>query len=335
MANALKEFIVNRKISSYKLQSLEIMSTRNGNPMSLNYLEFILNKETAGISRANIEKLDKEFKLTPEEKKSLEGMIKRERGGYVPPTEDEMVTRRERRRLTSEKYEHSYVIHQCGKAREYIVTLKSKAQELKVLLCVDWQLHTKVNKLSPAETLEAMAEAWVKNRTEAAIAQLELLIIFRNFERIVVNGLRDQPELFGKIPSTFQMFKTEDFYDATHAVATRGRERVLLRIKDTVGKVVSHFLEWLQEESTLHNGVVDLSKYMTGAAVFPEDYLHIESWFRPLDFIDLAYHETALFPMMKRIPFLEFMGFEQVITIVENAASKKLADLKPAKASLA
>lgn len=326
MANALSRFIEKRNITVEELQQKELLHTLHGKPMNLTYLWVIMLKDNAGISLENIERLDKEFKLTEEEKTDLSTMIKKGRRGRTRTSPVDVDKRREQRRLFSATREHESVIGECNSARDLIVRLRKKRDEFKLLLCVNWEQHAQVSKLSPPETMQTLINQFADNRIDAAKIQLELLRILWRIEGIVKTGLREEIEIFGKIPSVFQMFESTEFEKQTDFVATQGKEKLYSLINKDVQQLNSDFVSWVSEEAKKNSGLVDITGYKT-----QQDFLNLESWLSVISFTDLSYAETGMPFLPIQSEMLKFFGIEDVITIVEESAKRKVAELKSEK----
>ena len=334
MANALRRFIENRKISPEALERANVLEIRGGKHFHLSYLRLVLNNDNAGISVANIERLNKAFSLTEEERKDLKTMVKKAQGskGRSKLLPGESEERKKEKQISRATLRYEQTIVECKKARELIVELRKKTTELKLLLCVDWKQHAIVNELSNPQALQALIDAHLKNRTEAAKIQLNLLAILSSFMDIVEEGLKNEIEIFGNIPSVFVTFDVDGIKKQTEDIARHGEEKLFSLMKKDGSAAQQHYMQWISTEAKNNNGVVDITKYQP-----PADILRLNAWLECLAFEDLAYCKTGTSffgggGMTKET--LAFYGIEEVIMIVEESANKRITDLTSVKGAL-
>ncbi len=334
MENALSRFIKNRNISPEILQRKAVLKVRNGASFPLNYLRTLLKNENAGISLSNIDRLDKAYNLTKEEKEDLQRMVKKSVGGKGRPkfSEGESEERKREKQVFRAVREHQYTLSQCKDVRRLIAELRQKAIEFKLLLCVNWKQHAEVNKLSNHETLHAFIKAHQKNRTEAANIQLNLLGILCKLMIFVEEGLKNEIEIFGSIPSVFMTLDADGIRKQTQEVVRHGEEKLFSLMNKDVSAAQQHYMQWINVEAKNNSGIVDITKYQP-----PTDILRFNAWLGCLTFEDLAYCKTDMSffgggGMAKET--LAFYGVEEVITIIEKSVNKRIADLTSVKKAL-
>ncbi len=327
MANALSRFIKNRNISPEVLQRTNVLKVRNGRIFHLGYLRLVLKNENAGISLLNIEQLDNLYKLTEEERKDLKTMVKKAQGDRAVKKQspEESEARKKEKQISRTLRDHQYTISQCKNVREMIAELRQKATEFKLLLCVDWKQHARVNQLSDQQMLQAFIEAHRKNRTEAAKIQLTILGILGQFMSLAEEGLKNEIEVFGSIPSIFMTFDIDVIRKQTQKVVRHGEEKLFSLMNKDASVAQQHYMQWIDTESKNNNGLVDITKYQPAT-----DILRINAWLECLAFEDLAYCKTSMAffgggSMTKEI--LVFYGIEEVINVIEKSANKKITEL--------
>ncbi len=326
MANALNRFLKKRNVSATEVQEAGLLQTLYGKAMSLTYLWVVLLKEDAGISIENIERLDAHYNLTKEEKTDLLTMVKR-RGRKSPSTMEDLEEKRRDRKIRSSISDHESTMSKCKMARDLIVQLRKKRDDFKLLLCIDWKRHGETNSLSPEKSIQTMLEVFIENRVEAAKVQSELLRILWKIEGIIKIGLESEMEVFGKIPSSFMMFESDDFFERTRFVAEQGKKKIYSLVTNDVDKLNQDFLGWINKEAKRGNGLVDTTKYSPD-----KDFLSIGPWFEAISFPDLSYTEVSIPFVPVRAEMLSFFGIEEVLTIVEESEKAKITDLTAIKA---